>query len=157
MLSELDKRIIRELQEGLPLVSRPFLVLADRLNLSEAELLARIEDFIDRGVIRRFGAAVRHQDLGFVANAMVVWSVPEERLEAVGALLAGFDEVTHCYARRAHPPEWPYNLFTMIHGQTEEECRQVAARLAAACGVQHYRLLFSAAELKKSSMKYFLD
>ncbi|OAT85522.1 AsnC family transcriptional regulator [Desulfotomaculum copahuensis] len=156
MLSELDKRIIRELQEGLPLVSRPYQALADRLNLGEDELLARIKDFIDRGVIRRFGAAVRHQDLGFVANAMVVWPVPEERLEEVGTLLAGFDKVSHCYARPAHPPGWPYNLFTMIHGQTEQECRRIAARLAAACGVENYRLLFSSAELKKSSMKYFL-
>ncbi len=157
MLSQLDKEIIRALQEGLPLVSRPFLALAEKLGITEDELLAKVQDFAERGVIRRFGAAVRHQDLGFVSNAMVVWQVPEERIEEVGRLMATFDEVSHCYQRPARPPDWPYNLFTVVHGQTPEDCREIAARLSRASGIASYRLLFSVAELKKSSMKYFVE
>jgi DNA-binding Lrp family transcriptional regulator len=157
MLSQLDKEIIRALQEGLPLVSRPFLALAEKLGIGEEELLAKVRDFVDRGVIRRFGAAVRHQDLGYVSNAMVVWQVPEERIEEVGRLMASFDEVSHCYQRPARLPDWPYNLFTVVHGQTPQDCREIAARLSRTSGVANYRLLFSIAELKKSSMKYFVE
>lgn len=157
MFSERDKQIIRELQEGLPLVSRPYQVLAKKLNMSEEELLTRVKDFIDRGIIRRFGAAVRHQDLGYVANAMVVWQVPEERIEEVGRLMATFGEVSHCYQRPARLPDWPYNLFTVVHGQTHEDCCEIAARLSRASGITNYRLLFSVAELKKGSMKYFVE
>lgn len=155
-LSELEKKVIRELQEGLPLVSRPFAVLAGRLGLSEDRLLAEVASLRERGIIRRFGAAVRHQDLGFAHNAMVVWDVPEDRVEEVGRIFAAFPEVSHCY-ERARAPGWPYNLFTMLHGTDEAVCRDLAARLAGAAGVDTYRLLFSTAELKKSSMKYFLE
>lgn len=153
--SELEKRVVRQLQEGLPLVSRPFAVLAARLDISEDQLLQDIKAMKEKGIIRRFGATVRHQDLGFVHNAMVVWSVPEVRVEEVGRIFAGFNEVTHCY-ERSRAPGWPYNLFTMLHGKDEERCRDLAGRLALAAGVDCYRLLFSTAELKKSSMKYFL-
>lgn len=156
MLTEREKEIVRVLQEGLPLVSRPFKVLAQRLGMSEEELLAVVRDFLERGIIRRFGAAVRHQDLGYVANAMVVWEVPEERIEEVGKLMASFEEVTHCYQRPPRPPHWPYNLFTVIHGQTPENCYRIAEALSHASGITNYRLLFSTAELKKSSMKYFV-
>ncbi|MCL6638531.1 MAG: AsnC family transcriptional regulator [Firmicutes bacterium] len=154
MLNELDKAIIRELQNGLPLVSRPFLQMAGKLGLTENELIDRIKRMIEDGLIRRFGAAVRHQDLGFVANAMVVWDVPDERVMEVGKIMAGFEEVSHCY-RRPRRPGWPYNLFTVIHGQTRQECERIAVSIAGAAGVEEYRLLFSTAELKKSTMRYF--
>jgi len=155
-LNKLDRALIRELQKGLPLVSRPFQTIAQKLQISEAEVLARVQELIDRGVIRRFGAAVRHQDLGYVANAMVVWPVPDERVREAGRIMASFPGVTHCY-ERVRAPGWPYNLYTVIHGRTEEECRETAARIAAAAGVDDYQILFSTAELKKSSMKYFVE
>ncbi len=155
MLREREKEIIRALQAGIPLARRPYQVLAEKLKMSEEELLAKIEDFLEQGVIRRFGALVRHQDLGYTANAMVVWEVPEERIEEVGRLMAAFDEVTHCYQRPARLPDWPYNLFAMVHGRTPAECREITARLSRAGGVEDYRLLFSVAELKKSPREYF--
>jgi len=148
--------VVRELQEGLPLVSRPFAELAARVGVSEDRFLEEVAALKASGMIRRFGAAVRHQDLGFVHNAMVVWRVPPGRVEEVGRTLAGFKEVSHCY-ERATAPGWPYNLFTMLHGTDRAWCRETAARLAAACGVDDYLVLFSTAELKKSSMKYFLE
>ncbi len=156
MFSERDKEIVRVLQEGVPLVSRPYQALAGQLEMSEEELLATIEDFLRRGIIRRFGATVRHQDLGYVANAMIVWQVPEERIEEVGRIMAGFPEVTHCYQRPAYPPDWPYNLFTMVHGRKRDDCHEIASKLARAGAIDNYRMIFSTAELKKSGMKYFL-
>lgn len=154
MLTEQDKQIIRDLQDGLPLVSRPFKSMAEKLDMTEAELIERIKGFIEQGEIRRFGAAVRHQELGYVANAMVVWDVPDQQTAETGRIMAGFEEVTHCYQRPRYPG-WPYNLFTVVHGQTREECLEAAERISRATGVQTYRLLFSTAELKKSSMRYF--
>ena len=154
MLNELEKQIVRELQKGLPLVSQPYLALANRLGLSETELMDKIKEFLDRGLLRRFGAAVKHQDLGFVANAMIVWEVPEEQVLKAGQTMAGFAEVSHCYQRPAYP-DWPYNLFTMVHGQNEGECQKIALQLSEATGLKKYKLLFSTAELKKSTMKYF--
>lgn len=157
MLSEREKKIVTVIQDGLPLVSRPYQALAGRLDMSEEDLLAAIGDFMERGIIRRLGAAVRHQDLGYAANAMIVWQVPEDRIESVGSIMAGFPEVTHCYQRPVRLPAWPYNLFTMVHGKRREDCQEIAGRLSAASGVTAYRLIFSLAELKKSGMKYFVE
>lgn len=122
--------------------------------MSEEDLIRAVKRFVELGVIRRFGATVRHQDLGYVANAMVVWDVPESQVEESGRIMAGFTEVTHCYQRPRHP-RWPFNLYTMVHGQTREDCMQTVRRIAGAAGLEKYRLLFSTAELKKSSMRYF--
>jgi DNA-binding Lrp family transcriptional regulator len=156
MLTELEKKIIRELQQGLPLVAKPYLAIAQWLGLSEDELMAKINDMIGNGQIRRFGAALRHQELGYTANAMVVWDVPEEQAADTGQLLAGLAEVTHCY-QRPRRPGWPYNLFTVIHGHTQDQCEQLAEVMAEKIAVSNYQLLFSTTELKKSSMQYFID
>ncbi|OPX86820.1 MAG: hypothetical protein A4E53_02852 [Pelotomaculum sp. PtaB.Bin104] len=154
MLSDQDKQIVRAVQQGLPLTSRPFQAMAEQLGLSEEELLDRILAMYKDGRIRRFGAVVRHRELGFVANAMVVWDVPAEQVMTKGKIMASFPEVSHCY-QRPRQPGWSYNLFTMIHGQSREYCAEVADRIARATGLTEYRLLFSTAELKKSSMRYF--
>lgn len=156
MLTEVEKQIIRELQQGLPLVARPYLALAEKLGLSEDELMAKINEMIANGLIRRFGAALRHQKLGYTANAMVVWDIPDELAADTGRLLAGMAEVTHCY-QRPRRSGWRYNLFTVIHGQNREQCEKLAATMAEKIGVSNYMLLFSTTELKKSSMQYFVD
>ncbi|MDD3654608.1 MAG: Lrp/AsnC family transcriptional regulator [Desulfotomaculaceae bacterium] len=154
MLSEQDKQIVRAVQNGLPLTSRPFRAIAEQLELSEEELLAIIRGMCESGWIRRFGAVVRHRELGFVANAMVVWNVPEELVEVKGKIMAGFSEVSHCY-QRPRRSGWPYNLFTVIHGQSREYCKKVTDKISKATGLTDYRLLFSTTELKKSNMCYF--
>lgn len=155
MLTRLEKEIVKALQEGLPLVSRPYQAMAQKLGISEEELLDRIGDLISRGLIRRFGAAVRHQDLGYTANAMVVWKVDENSVGKAGELFAGMQEVSHCYQRKT-TGDWEYNLFTMIHGRTEDECRAIAKKMSAASGNEEYLVLFSYRELKKESMRYFV-
>lgn len=155
-LTDLDKKIVMELQAGLPLVSRPFMELAQRLGISEAELMDRVQAIKQSGLMRRIGAALRHHRVGFKANAMIVWHIPEEIIIEVGEQMAKLPEVTHCY-QRASLPQWPYNFYTMVHGHSREECQQIAAKLSEIAGVTNYRLLYSVAELKKSSMKYFMD
>jgi siroheme decarboxylase len=154
MINELEKKIINLIQGDLPLAPRPFAVLAERLGISESMLLAEIRKLNERGVIRRFGATLRHQEAGFSANAMVVWKVPEGRLGEVGRAIAGFKEVTHCYQREPQK-DWPYNLYSMVHGANQEDCHEIARRLSRKVGIGDYTLLFSEKEFKKTSMEYF--
>lgn len=156
MLTELEKKIVTELQEDLPLCSHPFRFIAERIGLGEEELLAKIREMKTRNLIRRFGAVLRHQKAGYVANAMVVWRVPEERAQEVGRMMASFKEVSHCY-QRATCPDWTYNLFTMIHGESREECERIATLISDKVNVGDYRLLYSVRELKKTSMQYFRE
>jgi DNA-binding Lrp family transcriptional regulator len=155
-LTEIEKRIIHELQQDLPVTSRPFAEVAEKVGISESQLLEKVREFVANGTIRRFGATLRHQRSGFEANAMVVWEVAPERTEEVGAIFASFREVSHCYQRPALP-NWPYRIFTMIHGSSREFCREIAQRMADAAGLENYELLFTEEELKKTTMAYFGD
>jgi len=128
--------------------------MSKTLKMSEDDLIKAVKKYVELGIIRRFGATVRHHDLGYKANAMVVWDVPDSQADEAGRTMAAFAEVTHCYRRSRHP-RWPFNLYTMVHGRTREECLKVVERIAAAVGLNKYRILFSTAELKKSSMRYF--
>lgn len=156
MFTEKEKQVIREMQGDLPLTPRPYKVIADRLGITEEELLAIVKDLSDRKVIRRFGAALRHREVGFTANAMVVWDIPDDRTVEIGNKMATFSEVSHCYQRPRYPG-WPYNMFTMVHGRSKEECEEIAARISESIGIKEYGLLYSTAELKKDSMKYFME
>jgi DNA-binding Lrp family transcriptional regulator len=154
MLTELEKKIIASIQGNIAITERPFLEIAERLEIDEETLLERLKSLCDRGIIRRFGATIRHQKSGFEANAMVAWKIDEDQINRVGEKLAAFSEVSHCY-RRNPTKEWPYNLYTMIHAQDEDSCREIARKMSAETSAGIYTLLFSRRELKKTSMQYF--
>ncbi|MBM7865507.1 AsnC family transcriptional regulator [Heliobacterium gestii] len=156
MLTETDKKLIRLLQDDLPVAPRPFAVLAEQVGLTEEEVIARTRRYQEQGLMRRFGVALRHREVGFTANGMGCWDVPEERAEEVGRIMATFSEASHCY-QRPRFDGWPYSHFTMLHGQSREECAAVARRISEATGITNYRLLFSTEELKKTSMRYFTE
>lgn len=156
MLTDQDKKLIRLLQEDLPLTSRPYAAIGAQIGMSEEDVLASVERYLSSGVLRRFGVALRHREAGFTANGMGAWDVPEDRADEVGQIMAGFREVSHCY-QRPRFAGWPYSHFTMIHGATREACEAVAERISAATGITNYRLLFSTSELKKTSMRYFME
>ena len=107
-----------------------------------------------QGIIRRFGATLRHQEAGFSSNAMIAWLVPDDRVEEAGNILAKFREVTHCYQRKPQA-DWRYNLYTMVHGSNRDQCYQIAERMSHSVGIDEYVLLFSEKEFKKTSMEYF--
>lgn len=156
-----EKAIIRVVQDDLPLESRPFALLAERctaagIRLTETELIGELRRLCSLGYIRRIGAALSHRRIGIRANGMVVWQVPSERCDALGPKVAAFDEVTHCYRRRAETA-WPYNLYAMVHAATREKCLEQVSRIDAAMGGYPHRVLFSVREFKKSSMRYFYE
>ncbi len=156
MLTKLEKKVIASIQGDIPITQSPYREMADKLDISEDRFLDILKDLGRRGVIRRFGATLRHQKTGFSANAMTAWKVDEARIEEVGHKMAAHAAVSHCY-RRDPAPDWPYNLYTMIHATDVEACRQIAGDLSAETDVKEYQQLFSRRELKKTSMIYFPD
>ena len=154
MLTDLEKKIIAAIQEDMAITERPYLDISEKLGITEDTLLETLQSLCERGIIRRYGATLRHQKTGFTANAMAAWQVAENRVEEVGNRLASFKQVSHCY-RRNPTQGWPFNLYTMIHANDEESCRQTARNMSQEAGVENYSLLFSRKELKKTSMVYF--
>lgn len=156
MLTDIEKKIIAVLQTDIPVVKRPFLELAEKIGISEDEFLKVLNELNERKMIRRFGATLKHQKSGFKANAMVAWKVDEDQVEKTGNIMATFQEITHCY-RRNPAPGWKYNLYTMVHATSKDECYAIVKKISKAVDQDEYELLFSKQELKKTSMKYFED
>jgi DNA-binding Lrp family transcriptional regulator len=155
MLTETEKIISRLIQQDIDLEKRPFMDIAEKLGTSEEEVLATIRGLMAKGVIRKFGAILRHQKAGFSHNAMVIWAVPQERIEFAGQTLASFKEVTHCY-ERTPPFAGKYNVFTMVHFW-EGNQESVIQKLSQKTGIKDFKVLTSEEEYKKSSMEYFTD
>jgi len=153
-LDSVDKKILLALQGDLDESPEPYALIAAELELPESVVLARIRRMLDKGVIRRLGAMIRHMEAGIEFNGMVVWKVEPERIDEVGPLLASFPEVTHCYQR---PPfgRLGGTIFTMVHSSSEEGCLDVVRRMSEKAKVNEYEILFSERELKKVSMTYF--
>jgi len=154
MLDDLDKKIIHYLQGDLPLTARPFAVLAEKIGISEEELLNRIKLLKEQGILRRLGATLYHQRVGFKANAMVAWYVPDEIIDETGFLMATFKEVSHCYQRKIEE-KWRYNIFTMVHGKNKKDCQSIVKRIAKKTGIKDYVILLTLKEYKKTSPRYF--
>jgi DNA-binding Lrp family transcriptional regulator len=154
MIDDLDKEVIGLIQGDLAVTQRPFKILAEKIGITEEEFLYRVKNLKENGALRRFGATLRHQKAGYGSNAMVAWLVPEERIDGVGEKLARFREVTHCYQRNPQG-DWPYNLFSMVHGNNRDQCYDIAERMSRTVNISDYILLFSETEFKKTSMEYF--
>jgi len=155
-LSAIEKRLMGALQHGLDLVPRPFDRLGEPAGLDETETIAALKRWRGEGLIKRFGVVVRHHELGYTANAMVVWDLPDAEVERVGGLLAAEPEVTLCYRRRRHRPEWPYNLYCMIHGRERAgvERAVTALRERFGLGAHPHAILFSRRRFKQRGAHY---
>ncbi len=146
-----ERALLAALADGLPLKPRPFAALGARLGVTEAEALDALRALRDRGVVRRFGVVVRHHELGYRASAMVVWDVPDAAVDAAGRALAAAPGVTLCYRRPRRPPDWPYNLFCLIHGRDRGAVRravELAAELAGLAAAPR-AVLFSGRRFKQ--------
>jgi DNA-binding Lrp family transcriptional regulator len=154
-ITERDKEFVRELQKDLPVVKEPFKEMAQNLGISTEELFAKAKEYEKVGLMRRFAAILRHRDAGFVANGMVVWNVPEDRVDDVGFKLAAFPQVSHCYRRPIYP-DWKYNVFSMVHARSLEAAEKMAVEMSSQIGVTDYKILFSSREFKKERVKYFV-
>ncbi|MBI1871415.1 MAG: Lrp/AsnC family transcriptional regulator [Chlamydiae bacterium] len=153
-LSKEDIRLILELQEDLELTLEPFKIKAQNLGFSEERLFKGIKNLVERGKMRRFAAILNHRRAGFMANAMGVWKVPLEKIDEMGAKMAAFKAVSHCYRRPTYP-DWPYPLFSMVHGKNEEECEKILKVISEETGLMEYQALYSSTEYKKTRVKYF--
>ncbi|VBB06259.1 Hypothetical protein LUCI_1478 [Lucifera butyrica] len=155
-MDEMDKKIVIAMQDDFPLCADPYQQIAAKIGIGEEELLRRLKRQFAEGKIRKMGAVLQHREVGFAANALCVWVVPEERLEEVGRSMAACSAVTHCYSR-IPVPEWPYNFYVMIHARTRKECEAMVAELSRKTGLDNYDMLFSTREWKKTSMRYFRE
>lgn len=154
-LDETDRRIILATQAGLPLTPRPYHAIAEQLGLDADDVMERLRAMQNRGVIRRLGAVPNHYRLGYRANGMTVWDVPDDKIDELGKRVGQLDFVSHCYHRPRHLPDWPYNLFAMVHGRTrddvERQAEQIATLLGAHC--RSHTILYSTRILKKTGLR----
>ena len=150
-LNDEERRLLVAIQDGLPVVERPYEAVAARLGTTEERVIATIASLLQRGVIKRLGAVPNHYALGITANGMAVWDVPDESVSELGRRLAARPEVTHCYRRPRRLPEWRYNLYAMVHGRSREEVAEVVERIAAEAGLSGFphEILFSVRQFRK--------
>lgn len=153
-MTELECQMICELQNDLPIVPHPYAVVAERLRISEEQLLTGINGMMGRGIIRKVGAVLRHRRIGFGANALCVWKAPLERVVEIGEMFALLTTVTHCYERETCSA-WSYNLYTMIHATSRAACEQQIETMSMLSGVRQFKIFYSTKEMKKTTMKYF--
>jgi len=152
----LDRALVAAIQDGLPLVSRPYAAIGERIGLAEAEVRDRLRHMLESGAIRRLGVVVRHRELGYRANAMVVWDIPDERVTELGRLIGRQAYVNLCYRRPRRLPDWPYNLFCMIHGHSRTEVLAQLQELIGCCGLEAvaHQVLFSRRRFKQRGARY---
>ena len=156
VLTEQDCQLIAAIQGGLPMDPRPYALVGEQIGMSEEQVIARVGEMQESGVIKRMGVVVRHHELGYTANAMVVWNVPEGRLDEVGDALGSQPCVTLCYQRPRRLPEWPYNLFCMIHGRSREAVLALIERMVQGLGLDdiEHQVLFSGRRFKQRGARY---
>ncbi|MFB5621861.1 MAG: Lrp/AsnC family transcriptional regulator, partial [Candidatus Nitrosomaritimum yanchengensis] len=154
--TEEDKNFIRELQKDMDIIDEPFVKAAKNLGITENELFEKMKHYEEYGIMRRFAAILRHRQVGFTANGMIVWKVPDDRISEVGAVLGSFPQISHCYERPTYP-DWPYNVFSMIHCKTHDEANEMAKTIQGQIHVDDYRILFSSREFKKTRVEYFVE
>jgi len=154
-MDALDRALIVATQGGLPLVSDPWADLGGPLGMSGDEVRRRLGALLDAGIIRRIGVVPNHYAIGWTANGMTVWDIDDDAVDALGAEVGALPFVTHCYRRPRALPDWPYNLFAMVHGSSRAEVGDKAARIAELLG-GHCRgsdLLLSTRILKKTGLR----
>ena len=150
-----EKQLLLQIQASLPLVERPYLEIANRLGITEEEVIAQLKHLLAEGKVRRLGTVPNHYALGITANGMSVWDVPDKIATEVGQKMGCMPEVTHCYQRPRHLPDWPYNLFGMVHGRSREEVLQIVERIARDLDLVDvpHDIIFSTRLLKKTGTR----
>ncbi len=153
-LSELHHKIIQKAQYDIEITSEPFKKIVDELEIDYETFFSILQELQDAGIMRRFASILNHRKAGFNANAMVVWDVDENKGEEIGEKAAAFSAVSHCYLRPKYE-NWPYNLFTMVHGKTTEETNSIIAEMSQEIDAKTHMPLYSSREFKKVRIEYF--
>ncbi|MBL1143279.1 MAG: Lrp/AsnC family transcriptional regulator [Proteobacteria bacterium] len=155
VLDETDRRIVEATQAGLPVTARPYHVIAEQLELDPELVMQRIRQLLESGIIRRIGVVPNHYKLGYRANGMTVWDVPDDKIIELGNKIGSLNFVSHCYHRPRHLPDWPYNLFAMVHAHTKEKTNQYIDVIKDILGDSNrqHTVLYSTRILKKTGMR----
>ena len=148
-----DYEILQVIQDGVPVTREPFKEAADKLGMTQEELVERVKVMNENGLIRRFSANINQRKLGVTANAVVVWNIPEEKMEAAVPVFLGRGEISHIYERRVYPGRWEYNLYTVVHDYDRESVEMFSKELADEVGVDDYQVLFSKRRFKGTSSR----
>lgn len=154
-LDPIDRRIVLATQSGLPLDPQPYHAVARQVGVSPEEVMARMRRMLETGMVRRIGVVPNHYALGYRANGMTVWDVPDDRVDELGERVGTLEFVSHCYRRPRHLLEWPYNLFAMVHGRDRTEVEEKARRIAELLGEadRGHEILYSTRILKKTGLR----
>jgi DNA-binding Lrp family transcriptional regulator len=154
-IDQVDRRIIKATQAGLPLCINPYHAVAEEVGTSPEDVMARLRRMLAARIVRRIAAVPNHYRLGYVANGMSVWDVADEAVSDAGRGIGALDFVSHCYRRPRHPPLWPYNLFAMVHARSREEVEEQVSRIAGVLGelARGYDVLYSTRILKKTGLR----
>ncbi len=154
-LDAIDRQVIMATQAGLPRVARPYHAIAGQLGVTVDDVMQRLRRMLDTGIIRRIGVVPNHYALGYQANGMSVWDVPDEKIRELGLMIGALDSVSHCYHRPRHLPAWPYNLFAMVHGRDRNEVETKVRTIADLLGTadRGHTVLYSTRILKKTGLR----
>ncbi len=155
MVDSIDKQIIQATQSGLPLTAHPYRNIAEQIGITADEVMQRLQTMLEKGIIRRIGAVPNHYKLGYRYNGMSVWDVPDDKIDELGGQVGQLDFVSHCYHRPRHLPEWPYNLFAMVHGKSQDSVDQQIQIIADLLGTNNrqHTVLYSTRILKKTGFR----
>jgi DNA-binding Lrp family transcriptional regulator len=149
-MDEIDSKLLASVEKGIPLTPGPFDEIAFQLGITPKEVVARLCSLKEKGVIRRFGASIKPNNIGFSANALVAWIVPENRVQEIGAYLSSYQEISHCYERKTVKGIWDYNLYTVIHGREREVVQLMVKEISKKIAISEYKILYSTRDLKRT-------
>lgn len=151
MIDSVDQQIIRRMQAEFPLSASPYKTIAEEIGISEQILLERLNQMKQSGILRKMGAVLQHRLAGFHGNALCCWDVEPDRVVEISSLMAGCAYISHVYLRQPHP-KWPYNLYTVFHSQTREQCEKLMEQMAQTIGIADYQVMFSRKNWKRTQL-----
>jgi DNA-binding Lrp family transcriptional regulator len=152
-MDAVDQKLIVEAEKGLPLIPQPFHAIAAQIGITPQEVLVRLQRLQKDGVIRRFGLSLKPNDVGYNANALVAWRVPQERIQEVGVYFSGYNDISHCYERETIAGKWEYNIYTVIHAHERQAIEQLVGLLSDITGLSDYLILYSTRNLKNKPVQ----
>ena len=149
-MDEIDHKLLAIVEKGITLTTEPFNEIALQLGITTKEVVIRLRNLKEKGVIRRFGASIKPNNIGFSANALVAWKVPENRVQEIGVYLSKYQEISHCYERKIVNGRWDYNLYTVIHGREREVVQRIVKEISEGIAINEYKILYSTRDLKRN-------
>ena len=149
-MDEIDRKLLAGMEKGITLTTEPFNEIALQLGITTKEVVTRLCKLKEKGVIRRFGASIKPNNIGFSANALVAWKVPENRVQEIGVYLSKYQEISHCYERKTVNGRWDYNLYTVIHGREREVVQRMVKEISEGIAINEYKILYSTRDLKRN-------